>query len=69
MTEHTITKPATPEITLNRSNKQIAEHATIQSFLNCYLRESHNYEQFEVGVTGIDTAITEVFTQTRAKEL
>lgn len=69
MTEHTITKPATPEITLNRSNKQIAEQATIQSFLNCYLRESHNYELFETGVTGIDVAITEVFTQTRAKSI
>ncbi|MFC0612166.1 IucA/IucC family protein [Scopulibacillus daqui] len=31
-----------------KTAKQMAEHATMQSFLNCYLRETNNYEELEL---------------------
>jgi len=77
MTEQTITQTTGLQLALNRTNKQIAEQATIQSFLNCYLRE--------IGTGGVneiveppssstdgsraEAAIAEVFTRTGAKSL
>lgn len=39
MIEPTLVEPASSQPNLNPTDKQIAERATIQSFLNCYLRE------------------------------
>lgn len=40
MIEPTIVEASNSPAHLNPTDKQIAEHATIQSFLNCYLRET-----------------------------
>ena len=77
MTEQTIAKPASLHLVVNCTDKQIAEQATIQSFLNCYLREigiggSNEIIEQPFSTTGdsrTDTAITEVFTRTSAKSL
>src|SRR4028118_2353314 len=77
MTEQTITKPASPHLAVNCTDKQIAEQATIQSFLNCYLREigiggsNEIIEQsfLTTGDSRTDAAITEAFTRTGAESL
>lgn len=47
------------------TDKQIAEFATIQSFLNCYLRETNSGEQVEDG----SEVVAQVLTQTQASAL
>lgn len=77
MTEQTIAKPTNLQLALNRTDKQIAEQATIQSFLNCYLREIGMCGTNEIieqsSSTTVDSRteapITEVFTRTGAKSL
>ncbi len=76
MTEQTIVKPANPQAALNCTDKQIAEQATIQSFLNCYLREIgigkiNKIIAQPLCINGDKTeaAITEVFTRTGTESL
>lgn len=47
------------------TDKQIAEHATIQSFFNCYLQETNSGEKLCDG----EGAIAQVLTQTHTQEL
>ncbi|MBD1833092.1 IucA/IucC family siderophore biosynthesis protein [Cyanobacteria bacterium FACHB-472] len=48
MTENTISKPTTPQLDINLTDKQISEQATIQSFFNCYLRETYALNQYKI---------------------
>ncbi|MBD1842674.1 IucA/IucC family siderophore biosynthesis protein [Cyanobacteria bacterium FACHB-63] len=70
MTENTLIKPA--KRSLARSDKQIAEQATIQSFLNCYLREVGNSEAIEIVELSrfkLDTDLLEMFSREGARSL
>ena len=61
MMQDTITKPEGTLKTQSFTDKEIAERATIQSFLNCYLRES-NASQI-IAQTAINTDTDIVFTE------
>lgn len=50
---------------IQSTDKQIAEQATIQSFLNCYLRETNRGEKLCNG----EGAIAQVLTQTNTRQL
>jgi len=54
-------------VTAKLTNKQIAERATIQSFLNCYLRETGNGKRLEIS-SDSDLA-TKFFERPDSKEL
>ncbi|HIK06299.1 MAG TPA: IucA/IucC family siderophore biosynthesis protein [Trichormus sp. M33_DOE_039] len=65
MTPYTIAKP-TSVLAQHRTDKQIAEQATIHSFLNCYLRETNAGELITVAK---DSDISEVLRNTNTKSL
>lgn len=69
MIDQTIITTATPQLIINRSNKEIAEQATIQSFFNCYLRETGAGKSIKANSEAIDDTINEVFTRTKAQVL
>ncbi|MFN6514979.1 MAG: IucA/IucC family protein [Nostoc sp. CreGUA01] len=69
MIEQTIITAATPQLISDRTNKEIAEQATIQSFFNCYLRETGTGQIIKANTEVIDDAINEVFTRTKAQVL
>jgi len=69
MIEHSITNPTIPQLNINRTDQQIAEQSTIQSLLNCYLRETGRGEIIEVNTVAINDAINQVFTSTKAQAL
>lgn len=69
MIDQTIITAATPQLIINRSNKEIAEQATIQSFFNCYLRETGTGKSIKANSEAIDDTINEVFTRTKAQVL
>ena len=74
MTKQTIAKP-TLQAAVNYTDKQIAEQATIQSFLNCYLREmgigeiNKIIEQPFSATSDYKLAITEIFALTGTTSL
>lgn len=70
MIENTLVKPATQKTSC--SDKQLAEQATIQSFLNCYLREVGTREAFEItelSCSGLHVALIELFKREGAQSL
>lgn len=70
MPENTLIKPAKRSLT--RTDKQIAEQATIQSFLNCYLREIGICEAIEIvelSRSKLDAALLEIFEREGAGSL
>ncbi|MBE9010068.1 IucA/IucC family siderophore biosynthesis protein [Pseudanabaenaceae cyanobacterium LEGE 13415] len=70
MPENTLIKPAKHSLT--RTDKQIAEQGTIQSFLNCYLREVGNSEAIEIielSCSKLDVDLLEVFRREGARAL
>ncbi|MEA5598162.1 IucA/IucC family protein [Rivularia sp. UHCC 0363] len=69
MMQHTITKPEVSLQTQHLSEKGIAEQATIQSFLNCYLRETNIGEFIKNTATSKDIAFTEILNRTGANSL
>ncbi|MBD2519598.1 IucA/IucC family siderophore biosynthesis protein [Nostoc sp. FACHB-973] len=69
MIEQTIITAAMPQLIINRTDKEIAEQATIQSFFNCYLRETGTGKSIKANSEVIDDAINEVFTRTKAQVL
>ncbi|MFN6497962.1 MAG: IucA/IucC family protein [Nostoc sp. DedQUE01] len=69
MIEQTIINTVTPQLISDRTNKEIAEQATIQSFFNCYLRETGSGKSIKANTEVIDNAINEVFTRIQAQEL
>ncbi|BAB72352.1 IucA/IucC family protein [Anabaena sp. FACHB-709] len=66
MTPYTIAKP-TSVLVEYRTDKQIAEQATIHSFLNCYLRETNTGKLITTATKDAD--ILEVFQNTNTKSL
>lgn len=68
MMQHTITKPEVIQ-TQTLTDKEITEQATIQSFLNCYLRETNNGKVIKKAAINTDIAFTEVFSRTGADSL
>uniref|UniRef100_A0A8J6ZV67 IucA/IucC family siderophore biosynthesis protein n=1 Tax=Desmonostoc muscorum LEGE 12446 TaxID=1828758 RepID=A0A8J6ZV67_DESMC len=69
MIEQTIITAAMPQLIINRTDKEIAEQATIQSFFNCYLRETGTGESIKANSEVIDDAMNEVITRTKAQVL
>lgn len=69
MIEKTIIISVMPRLNIYRTDKEIAEQATIQSFFNCYLRETGTGESIKANTEVIDDAINEVFTRTNAQAL
>lgn len=70
MIENTLLKPVKQEILY--SDEQLAEWATIQSFLNCYLREAEGCTTIEIldlSTSKIDTAVTELFSHLGVRSL
>ncbi|WP_414752261.1 IucA/IucC family protein [Anabaena sp. CCY 9910] len=66
MTPYTIAKPISV-LAQHRTDKEIAEQATIHSFLNCYLRETNTGEIITTATKDAD--ILEVFQNTNTKSL
>lgn len=69
MTQYIISKPTIAQLSCDRTEQQIAEQATIQSFLNCYLRETNSSERVEIATPTTDAALAAVFARTGAKSL
>lgn len=69
MIEQIITNAAITQLNRNCTDKEIAEQATIQSFFNCYLRETNTGEIIKANTETIDAATNEVFTRTNAQVL
>ncbi|MDZ8050741.1 MAG: IucA/IucC family protein [Aulosira sp. ZfuVER01] len=69
MTDQSITTSAMPQLDINLTDKQIAEQSTIQSFFNCYLRETATGERIKANTELIDNAINEAFIRTNSQEL
>ncbi|WP_138498735.1 IucA/IucC family protein [Nostoc sp. PA-18-2419] len=69
MIKQTIITAAMPQLIINRTEKEIAEQATIQSFFNCYLRETGAGKSIKADTQVIDNVINEVFTRTKAEVL
>ncbi|MBD1821603.1 IucA/IucC family siderophore biosynthesis protein [Cyanobacteria bacterium FACHB-DQ100] len=70
MTENTLIKPATRSLT--RTDKQVAEQVTIQSFLNCYLREIGTckaIEMVDLSCSKLDAVLLETFSREGARSL
>ncbi|BAT54654.1 hypothetical protein NOS3756_36260 [Nostoc sp. NIES-3756] len=67
MTPYTIAKPTTTVLAQHRTDKQIAEQATIHSFLNCYLRETNTGEIITTATQ--DRDILEVCQRTNTNSL
>ena len=69
MMQNTITKSEISLQTQNPTDKEIAERATIQSFLNCYLRETNSGKLIAKAAINTDIAFTEVLSRTGADSL
>ncbi|WGV25331.1 IucA/IucC family protein [Halotia branconii] len=69
MMSDTITKLEVSLQTQELTDKEIAERATIQSFLNCYLRETNTGKLITKAVASTDIAFTEVLSRTGANSL
>ncbi|MEA5583642.1 IucA/IucC family siderophore biosynthesis protein [Nodularia harveyana UHCC-0300] len=66
MTQYTIAKPTNSVLAKLCTDKQVAEQATIHSFLNCYFRETKTGELI---TTTQDPTILEIFSRTNTKSL
>jgi spermidine-citrate ligase len=64
-----ITTSAMLPININLTDKQIAEQSTIQSFFNCYLRETSTGERIKANTEPIEDDINQVFILTKSQEL
>ena len=69
MMQNTITKPEVSLQTEYLTDKEIAERATIQSFLNCYLRETNTGKLITKAAINTDIAFREVLSRTGADSL
>ncbi|MDZ8187272.1 MAG: IucA/IucC family protein [Nostoc sp. ChiSLP02] len=69
MIQQTIITTATSQLTINRTDKEIAEQATIQSFFNCYLRETGTGKIIKANTEAIGDGINEVFNRTKTEVL
>lgn len=69
MMQDTIIKPEVSLQAQNLTDKEIAERATIQSFLNCYLRETNSGKVIAKADANTDMAFREVLNRTNADSL
>ncbi len=69
MMQNTITKPEVSLQTEHLADNEIAERATIQSFLNCYLRETNTGKLIAKAAINTDIAFREVLSRTGADSL